>query len=86
MHWVYMIRCADDVLYVGETSDVPRRIGMHNDGIVFFTAARRPVQLIYAEQLPTRYLALRRERQLKHWTRVKKEALARGDLKALKAL
>jgi predicted GIY-YIG superfamily endonuclease len=59
----------------------------HKDGLAaFYTAVRRPVTLIYSEPHPTRAAAVRRERQLKRWTRRKKDALARGDLVALRRL
>jgi predicted GIY-YIG superfamily endonuclease len=48
-----------------------------------FTAKRLPVALVYSEQLPNREMALTRERQLKRWTRRKKEALIAGDSDAL---
>ena len=47
---------------------------------------RRPVVLAYAEAHQTRAECLERERQLKGWTRVKKEALIAGDMLALKRL
>ena len=47
---------------------------------------RRPVILAYCETHPTRDAALNRERQLKRWTRAKKEALVAGDMARLKAL
>jgi predicted GIY-YIG superfamily endonuclease len=46
----------------------------------------RPVVLAHVEAYPDRAVALRRERQLKRWTRAKKEALIAGDLKLLKRL
>ncbi len=84
---VYVLRCADNSLYVGETNDVAARVLKHNDGRAsVFTAARRPVTLLYTEEHPSRELALKRERQLKRWTRAKKEALVAGDIKLLKRL
>ena len=74
-------------MYVGETGDVAARIAKHNDGQgSSFTAKRRPVSLAYSESHPNRELALRRERQLKGWTRAKKEALIAGDFRLLKRL
>jgi putative endonuclease len=85
--YVYILRCADDALYIGETPDLATRLARHNDGRAsIFTAARRPVALVYAEQHSNRELALARERQLKRWTRAKKEALIAGDLRLLKHL
>ena len=87
MHYVYILRCADHSLYVGETSDVVTRVLKHQAGDASgFTSARRPVTLVYAEPHPDRLRARARERQLKRWTRVKKEALVAGDLALLKRL
>ncbi len=85
MWFVYILRCADDSFYVGETADVAQRVAAHNDGHgSAHTAARRPVQLAYTEEFASQFVCLKRERQLKRWTRAKKEALIRGDRKALK--
>ena len=76
MWHVYILRCADDAFYIGETGDVARRLTKHNEGSASgFTAKRRPVTLVYSEQYATRAEALKRERQLKGWTRAKKQAL-----------
>lgn len=87
VHYVYILRCADDSLYVGETRDVVARVLMHQAGDASgFTRQRLPITLAYAEQHAGRPRALARERQLKRWTRVKKEALIAGDLARLKRL
>jgi predicted GIY-YIG superfamily endonuclease len=83
-HYVYLLRCADNSLYVGETSDLQTREQDHNEGRGgSYTAKRRPVHIVYAEQYRSREEALRRERQIKRWSSPKKELLARGDLAAL---
>jgi predicted GIY-YIG superfamily endonuclease len=85
MWFVYILRCADDSFYVGETGDVPLRVGEHNRGCAAaHTRKRRPVQLAYVERHPSRAICLTRERQLKRWTRQKKEALIAGDIGLLK--
>jgi predicted GIY-YIG superfamily endonuclease len=85
--FVYILRCADNSLYIGSTDDIDRRVMTHNDGRASsFTATRRPVVLVYSERYPTRQSAVARERQLKRWTRAKKEALAAGELALLKTL
>jgi putative endonuclease len=85
--FVYILRCADDSLYIGETRDVRRRLDQHKEGSASaFTRHRRPITLAYAEEHPTGLAALQRERQLKRWTRAKKEALIVGDLELLKRL
>ena len=84
---VYILRCADDALYIGRTSDLRDRLRRHEDGTACtFTATRRPLHLVYAETHPTPEAAAVRERQLKRWTRAKKEALIAGDLALLKRL
>jgi putative endonuclease len=83
----YIVRCADNSLYIGETNDVAQRIADHNRGRgAAHTAKHRPVQLAYLEQHPNRADCLQRERQLKRWTRAKKEALIAGDSITLKKL
>ena len=86
MWFVYILRCADDSLYIGETGDLDRRLEKHHRGNCIYTSTRRPVALAYSESFPYRETALKRERQLKGWTRKKKDALVRGDLAALKKL
>jgi putative endonuclease len=59
--FVYILRCADDSLYVGHTSDVDERVKVHNDGHgALWTACRRPVVLAYWENLPTEEQAVGR--------------------------
>jgi predicted GIY-YIG superfamily endonuclease len=85
--FVYVLRCADGSLYVGETSNLEQRVVRHREGTASaYTARRRPVSLSYSECHPTRNVALKRERQLKRWTRAKKEALVAGDVERLKKL
>lgn len=87
MHFVYVLRCADGTLYVGETNDLGLRLAKHQEGSASrFTANRRPVTMVYAEEYPDRAHARLRERQIKRWTRVKKNALIAGDLALLKRL
>lgn len=85
--WVYRLRCSDDSYYVGHTDDLERRIGEHETGLVGgYTATRRPLALAFAQELPSRDEALARERQLKGWSRAKKEALIAGDWARLSTL
>jgi predicted GIY-YIG superfamily endonuclease len=87
VHYVYILRCADNALYIGETSDITSRVAKHHEGSACrFTAERRPELLVHVEQHSTRLAALKRERQLKRWTKAKKEALIAGDRALLKRL
>ena len=84
---VYILRCADGSLYVGVTRDLENRVSNHQAGSgCAYTSSRRPVSLAYSEPHPTFQQAYTRERQLKRWTRAKKEALIEGDLQRLKRL
>jgi predicted GIY-YIG superfamily endonuclease len=85
--FVYILRCADGLLYIGETGDLTLRIRGHHEGRACgFTTKRRPVVLVYTETYASREAAVKRERQLKRWTRAKKEALIAGDPVRLKKL
>jgi len=87
MFFVYVLECGDGSFYVGQTHDLSQRVKAHNDGnAAKFTRERRPVHLVYVENLPTRELAVRRERQLKGWTHAKKRALIHGDVDQLRKL
>ncbi len=78
--WAYMVRCADDSYYTGHTDDLERRIGQHNLGeVAGYTQTRRPVELMWSQDFPSRQEALAAEFQVKGWSRRKKEALSRGD-------
>jgi putative endonuclease len=83
-----MLRCADNSLYTGITTNVARRIGEHN-GLgakgtgAKYTRMRQPVELVYIEQVDSRSEAGKREAALKKLSKKEKESLVCGD-KALK--
>ncbi len=84
--WAYVVRCADDSYYTGHTDDLERRIGQHNLGeIAGYTQTRRPVELMWSQEFPSRQEALAAEFQVKDWSRKKKEALFRDDWAAVSA-
>jgi tRNA/rRNA methyltransferase len=84
--WAYILRCADGSYYTGHTDDLERRIGQHQTGaIAGYTHSRRPVELVWSQDFGSRLEALEAERQVKDWSRKKKEALFRGDWAALSA-
>jgi len=75
-----MVRCADGSLYTGFARDAEGRVAVHNAGKgAKYTAARLPVVLVYRESCESLSQALRREHQIKTWTRTKKEALLAAD-------
>jgi predicted GIY-YIG superfamily endonuclease len=85
--WVYILTCADGSYCVGQSDDLELRIAARQDGTFGgYTQTRRPVALSYAEAFDSRDDAFRRERQIKGWSRSKKEALIRPDWRELQRL
>lgn len=78
MPWtVYLVRCRDGSLYAGVTTDLERRLTQHNAGRgAAYTRSRRPVDLIYWEEVLDRAAAQRREHAIRRLSRTEKEALA----------
>src|SRR5688572_2965161 len=77
--FVYIVRCADGTLYTGFARDPEEHVRAHNRGKgAKSTRARLPVALVYVEQCESLNAALKRECQLKPWSRAKKEALIAG--------
>ncbi len=76
MPFVYIVRCADGTLYTGWTTDVERRVAVHNAGRgAAYTRMHGPVELVYREETPDRSSAMRRELAIKKYTRERKEKL-----------
>lgn len=85
MPFVYILQCADGSYYVGKTNDLCTRLTEHQAGVgANYTAVRRPVEMVYAEEHSTTWSAKDREMQLKRWSRAKKAALISRDLNRLK--
>jgi len=85
--WVYILRCADGSYYLGHTDNLDARVAAHHAGEMDgYTRTRRPVRLIFSEEFPTREEALSRERQIKGWSRARKEALIKGNWSRIQAL
>jgi putative endonuclease len=87
-YYVYIVRCADDLYYTGVTNDLERRLWEHNTGYngKCFTFKRRPVILMYQERFQNIGNAIAWEKQVKGWSRKKKEALFKGDWEEIKKL
>lgn len=82
--YVYILRCADGSYYVGSTNNLELRVAHHHSGEGNqYTAKRLPLKLVYTCELPSLLDAFLLERQIKGWSRKKKEALIRGDYDAL---
>jgi putative endonuclease len=87
MPFVYMLECADGSYYVGSTWDLERRVGEHNEGLgAEYTKRRRPVRLVWSEQLNRIDEAFLVEKQIQGWGRKKRQALIDGRFEDLPAL
>ena len=81
---VYILECNDKTLYTGVTTDINRRVGEHNRSKGGnYTRIRMPVTLVYQESYPNRSDALKREIQIKRWSKEKKLALIKGNFETL---
>jgi predicted GIY-YIG superfamily endonuclease len=74
--FVYVVRCADDSLYTGISTDVPARVAAHNAGRgARYTRARRPVELVHLERKKSQSTAAKREAAIKALPRASKLSL-----------
>jgi len=89
-HYVYVIKCADNTLYTGYTTDLEKRMTEHNgeDGTANirgagarYTCGRRPVKLVYHEEFATRSEAMQREYAIKQLSRPEKLLLIKQKSK-----
>ena len=86
--YVYVVRCGDNSLYTGISTDVARRIDEHNNQnklAANYTRSRRPVKLVYYETCATRSEALSREASVKQLSKAEKESLIRTAVCTLPA-
>lgn len=87
MYYVYILKTSSNTLYTGQTNNLDKRLKEHQSKniksakyIKYFNSC----ELVYTENYPTRAEAMKREWQLKKWTKAKKEALISADLELLK--
>lgn len=75
-HYVYVLRCADDSLYTGYTTDPERRVAEHDAGEgAKYTRGRSPVDLVHLEAFESRSAAMAREHEIKALSRAQKQDL-----------
>jgi len=88
MAWVvYILKCSNNSYYVGHTENLEARLQLHSNGKgAQHTAKHHPVSLIYQESAGSKQSAIKRELQIKRWSRAKKEALANNNNQSLKRL
>ena len=80
MLWkVYLLRCSDDSLYCGATTDVERRLHEHNHGTgARYTRSRLPVRLVWSSCELTKSVAFKEEYRIKRLSKLMKEELVAG--------
>ena len=85
--WVYILKCADGSYYTGKTQNLELRLAQH-ENVTFsgYTSKRLPVKCVYARGFASYHEAIQAERQIKRWSRAKKEALIAGDFELLHKL
>ena len=75
-YYIYIVRCKDNTLYTGYTTDLEKREEKHNEGKgARYTRGRRPVKIVYFEEFKTKSKALKRECQIKKLKKNEKEGL-----------
>lgn len=78
-YFVYIVECADQTLYTGWTTNVERRLKIHNAGRgARYTRERGPVRLVYVEEVSSRSAALKRELAIKRLPRANKLKLVQS--------
>jgi predicted GIY-YIG superfamily endonuclease len=78
--WVYILRCADGSYYTGQTIKLEKRLAEHQAGEGGeWTRHRLPVEVVFSQEMPDEDSAFLAERQIKSWSRAKKEALITGN-------
>ena len=80
MYFVYILECDDGSLYTGITTDVARRFGEHKDKKGgHYTRSREVVRIAHTEEHPDRSSALKREAEIKRWSRERKLELVKEN-------
>jgi len=78
MYYFYILRCSDNSLYCGQTNNLEKRLKEHNFSTsrsAKYLRTRKPVKLVYFEKYSTLKEAMKREFEIKKWTKAKKECL-----------
>lgn len=83
--YVYILKCSDQTYYTGVTSNLTKRLIEHKNGkhIDSYTFARRPLTLEFYAEFTDINRAFETEKQIKKWSRVKKEALINNEFEKL---
>ena len=85
LSYVYILKCADNTYYIGVTSNLNKRLDEHRSAkhAESYTAKRLPVELVFYAQFTDINIAILQEKQIKSWSRAKKEAAIEGRFEDL---
>ena len=85
---MYILKCVNGAYYIGHTDNIDKRMSEHNLGLIngCYTKNKWPLKLVYLEVFSTRDDAFHAERQVKGWSRGKKEAFIKSDWETIKKL
>ena len=83
--YLYILKCSDDSYYTGVTSNLTQRMYQHESAFYpdCYTASRRPLELVFYAEFTNIGFAIDKEKQIKKWSRAKKEALINCEYDAL---
>ena len=81
LSFVYILECSDGTYNTGITSNLEKRVFEHKIGTHqnSYTFSRRPLKLVFYCEFTDINMAIEKEKQIKKWSKVKKEALIKGD-------
>ena len=84
-YYVYILKCSDDTYYTGVTSNINKRYAQHQSGYYkdSYTSKRLPVELVFYAEFSMPGIAIEREKQIKKWSKAKKEALINNEFENL---
>jgi putative endonuclease len=80
-YYVYILKCSDGSYYTDFTSNLDAKIDLHRSGKreELYTFERRPVQLVFASEFTVPTFAIAAKKQIKRWSKEKKESLINGE-------
>jgi len=83
--YVYILKCSDNTYYTGVTSNLNKRVSQHQSVIYknSYTHQRRPVELVFYAEFTDVIIAIEKEKQVKKWSKAKKEALINNEYDSL---
>jgi putative endonuclease len=78
-YFTYIILCGNNKYYVGHTADLQKRFDRHkNKTGARFTLQNKPMRILWSKEFKTEIESVKREKQIKGWSRIKKEKLING--------